>query len=165
MIKRMLIYCLIGLISGVADWYYLDLLANFPWGPLSDEVIMVPVVILLNFGIWILPVVATAVYEIRHSKSVRLSALSGIATWISAIFGYYTFYTMLLSFWGLPHMENMLLFKEQNATFWQDWLGSFQQVILYQFLEWISVAVVGGGLLGYTIGKLSLSMMNKQKEI
>jgi hypothetical protein len=59
----------------------------------------------------------------------------------------------------------MLLFKEQNATFWQDWLGSFQQVILYQFLEWISVAVVGGGLLGYTIGKLSLSMMNKQKEI
>ena len=165
MIGRMLIYCLIGLIFGVADWYYLDLLANFPWGSLSDKVIMVPVVILLNFGIWLLPVVATAVYEIRHSKSARLSALSGIATWTSAIFGYYTFYTMLLSFWGLPHMEHMLLSKEQNATFWQDWMGSFRQLILYQFLEWISIAVVGGGLLGYTIGKLSLSMMNKQKEI
>ena len=62
-------------------------------------------------------------------------------------------------------MEHMMLSKEQNDTLWKDWMGSFRQLILYQFLEWISIAVVGGGLLGYTIGKLSLSMMNKQKEI
>lgn len=161
--KRLLTYCLIGLIFGVLDWYYLNLLANFPWGSLGEKLIIVPIIILLNFGIWLVPVLAIVIHEIYSSKSVRLSTLSGIVTWGFSILGYYTYYTVLLSFWGLPHMEHMLVTKEHPATFWQDWFETFQVVILNQFLEWIPVAIVGGGVLGYTTGKLLLNRVTKPR--
>ena len=159
--KRLLTYCLIGLIFGVIDWYYLDLLANFPWGPLGEKLIIIPIIITLNFGIWLLPVLGVSIYEVYQSKSIRLSTLSGIAIWVWSILGYYTYYTVLLSFWGLPHMEHMLIHQERHAAFWHDWFNTFKVVILFQFLEWLPVAIVGGGVIGYGAGKLILNKMTK----
>lgn len=159
--KRLLTYCFVGLIFGVIDWYYLDLLANFPWGPLGEKLIIIPIIITLNFGIWLVPVLGVSIYEVHQSKSVRLSTLSGMAIWVCSILGYYTYYTALLSFWGLPHMEYMLISQEHHAEYWQDWFETFKAVILYQFLEWLPIAIVGGGVIGYGIGKLVLNKMAK----
>ena len=159
--KRLLTYCLIGLIFGVVDWYYLDLLANFPWGPLGEKLIIIPIIITLNFGIWLVPVLGVSIYEVYQSKSVQLSTLSGITIWVFSILGYYIYYTALLSFWGLPHMEHMLISQKQHAPFWQDWFNTFKVVILCQFLEWLPVAIVGGGVIGYGAGKLILNKMTK----
>ena len=100
--KRLLTYCFVGSIFGVIDWYYLDLLANFPWGPLGEKLIIIPIIITLNFGIWLVPVLGVSIYEVYQSKSVWLSTLSGIIIWVCSILGNYTYYTALLSFWGLP---------------------------------------------------------------
>jgi len=159
--KRLHTYCLVGLTFGVIDWFYLDLLANFPWGPLGDKLIIVPIILSLNFGIWLVPVLGVSIYEVHQSKSVRLSALSGMAIWACSILGYYTYYIALLSFWGLPHMEHMLINQEHHAEYWQDWFQTFKVVILYQFFEWIPVAIVGGGGIGYGVGKLVLKKMTK----
>lgn len=49
--KRWLIYASVGFLFGIADWYYLNLLAHFPWGKLQNNPIVIPIIILLNYGI------------------------------------------------------------------------------------------------------------------
>jgi len=160
--KRWLIYCLIGLAFGVVDWYYLDSLAHFPWGQLGESPVVIPIIIALNYGIWLVPVLPIAIYEVHRYKSARLSAVAGITVWSSAIFGYYTYYTALLAFWGLPHMDYLLVLGKRSPTFWQDWARVFQKVILSQFLEWIIIAVIGGGIVGLIASRVWLCWLGRR---
>jgi hypothetical protein len=77
--KRWLMYTPVGLAFGVMDWYYLERLAHFPWGGLGDNLIVVPIIIVLNFGIWLAPVIPITLNEIRIPRStVRASLYSTI---------------------------------------------------------------------------------------
>lgn len=163
--KRWLIYCLIGLVFGVVDWYYLDLLAHFSWGQLGESLLVIPIIIALNYGIWLVPVVPIAIYEVHRSRSTRLSAVSGITVWSSAIFSYYTYYTALLAFWGLPNMDYLLVIGEHPPTFWQDWAIVFQKVILSQFLEWIIIAVIGGGIVGLIASRFYFYWLGRRTKV
>lgn len=152
---RWLIYSWFGLVFGVLDWYYLELLAHFPWGSLGNNPIVVPIIIGLNYGIWLVPVLPVTYYESRHSRSGSKSALSGALCWSCSILSYYTYYTLLLAFWGLPNMDHLLVLGEKPAGFWQQWSVAFQRIILGQFLEWLPIALLGGAIIGYLVYTLT----------
>lgn len=163
--ERWLVYCLIGLVFGVVDWYYLDLLTHISWGQLGESPLVVPVIIALNYGVWLVPVVPIAIYETRRHKLALPSALASVTVWSSAIFGYYTYYTALLAFWGLPHMDYLLVFGERSPTFWQDWAKVFWKVILSQFLEWIIIAIVGGSIVGFIASRSYIYWIGRRTKI
>ena len=158
--KRWLIYILIGLCFGIVDWYFLDLLASL-FAKLGQNESMFEVVIIhlliimifmgLNYGIWLVPVIPTAIYEINQSRSLAQAALSAVVIWVAAIFSYYAYYTFLLMFVGLPNLDFMLFSNRQSSTYWTDWWPPFQRVIVDQFVEWIGIAVIGGVLVGALI--------------
>lgn len=155
--KRWLTYILIGLAFGVVDWYFLDLLATAFTALGQDEtrfaspivrLLLVAIVMGLNFGVWLVPVIPAAIYEVKRSRSLRRAALAAVLIWVAAIFGYYTFYAFLLMFVGAPHLEFMLFSNRHAPTYWADWWPPFRRVILNQFIEWIGIAVIGGALTG-----------------
>jgi len=53
--KRFTAYALIGLFFGILDWFYLDWLAHFQWGALSESLLVIPFILLMNYGIWVKP--------------------------------------------------------------------------------------------------------------
>ncbi len=150
--KRLFIYIMIGIVFGIADWHYLDWLAHVPWGAMGSQPWMVPVVIALNYGIWLAPVLPIAVFDGRASRSAKNSALAAAACWTGAILSYYLYYTALLAFGRLPHMEGLTLFQEWSPGFWEAWSGAFQRIILNQVIEWLPVSVLGGAFLGFCTG-------------
>ncbi len=150
--KRFLIYSLLGITFGVADWHYLDLLAYAQWGTLQNQAWMVWVVIALNVGVWLLPLLPVALHESRVSLSAKSAALAGALCWSSSILGYYLYYTALLASGRLPHMTHLNIFQEWSAGFWQGWSAAFQKIILQQVIEWLPVSIVGGALLGLCVG-------------
>ena len=160
--KRFAIYVAAGVLFGILDWYYLNGLANFHWGSLGESILVIPIILFLNFGIWLLPVVAVAICEERRSHSLRQAALSGAIVWASAITSYYLYYTVLLAFFGLPHMEHLLFINRNELTFWSEWSIAFKRIILSQFLEWIGIALVGGGVVGYLSAKIDLGIRKRK---
>lgn len=64
--------------------------------------------------LWVLPV---AFNESRVSGSARHSALAGVLCWSSSVISYYSYYTLLLAFWGLPNLEHMLILQEKEEGF------------------------------------------------
>lgn len=146
--KRWHYYCLIGLLFGILDWFYLDWLSR-SLGPNLGEnpFIVIPIIITLNYGIWLVPVIPVIIYEIRQADHIKGPILAAILTWCSALFGYYTYYTILLSLGKLPNLAHLNLFGNRYEGFWRDYWVMFRRIILYQFLEWIPIAVVGGGII------------------
>ncbi len=149
--KRWLIYASVGFLFGIADLYYLNLLAHFPWGKLQNNPIVIPIIILLNYGIWLVPVLPVTFYESRTSGAVSRSAMAGALCWVCSIISYYIYYLLLLAFWGLPNMEHLLVVGPKQAGFWQEWSVAFQKIILNQVIEWLPIALVGGSLVGIAV--------------
>ena len=95
-----------------------------------------------------MPVIPAAIYEFRRSCSVPCAALAAVLIWVAAIFSYYLFYTVLLIFVGLPHLDSMLFSNRHDPAYWQDFWPPFRRIILNQILEWIGIAIIGGALTG-----------------
>lgn len=156
--NRWLIYVAVGLCFGIADWYFLDLLALFSQNPALDDTLLqapeyirtliVIALITLNYGIWLVPVIPTAIYEMKRSCSLRHAAISAVIVWSAAMVSYYSYYAFILMFIGVPNMDLMLFSNRQAANYWNDWWPPFKRVILDQFLEWLGIAVIGGAIVG-----------------
>jgi len=146
--NRFLIYAIIGLLFGVLDWFYLDWLAHLSWGSLGQSVLVIPLILLMNYGIWLVPVIPIGIHEARRAVRGTTPALASALTWFCAMLGYYGYYTVLLSLGKLPHLEYLNVFAGKYTTFWLDYWKMFQRVILSQFLEWSLIALVAGSTLG-----------------
>jgi hypothetical protein len=146
--KRWHYYAVIGLIFGIFDWFYLDWLSR-DFGPNLGEnpFIVIPIIIGLNYGIWLVPVIPVVIYEIKQADTIKGPILAAILTWCCALFSYYTFYAVLLSLGKLIHLEHLNLFGDRYAGFWGDYWRMFRWIILSQFLEWIPIAIIGGSLI------------------
>lgn len=145
---RFLFYAIIGLIFGVIDWFYLDWLAHISWGSLGESILVIPIIILMNYGIWLVPIVPVVIYEARHAERMISPMLAGMLTWSCAIFSYYVYYAILLSLGKLIHLEHLNIFGDKNATFWYYYWQMFKGIILGQFFEWIIIAIIGGAITG-----------------
>jgi hypothetical protein len=166
--KRWFVYALIGFLFGILDWYFLDLLSSVTpklnpdnW-PLIFQLLAVAVILALNWGIWLVPVIPVAIYESRRSGYVRLAAFASVIVWTFAILSYYLYYTLLLLFWGLPHMDFMLYSNRHAPTYWQDWKPAFQRIVLAQFFDWIGVAIIGGAIVGTLTAILYRTFRNRK---
>jgi hypothetical protein len=156
--NRWLIYMAVGLCFGLADWYFLNLLASLGQNEALNEnlleapeyirVLIVMVLIISNYGVWLIPVIPAAIYEMKRSQSLRQAAISAVIVWSMAMLSYYAYYAFMLMFVGLPNMDFMLFSNRQSATYWADWWPPFRRVILNQFVEWIGVAAIGGAIVG-----------------
>lgn len=60
---------------------------------------------------------------------------------------YYTYYAILLSTGRLPNLAHLNLFGTRYAGFWRDYWAMFNKIILFQFLEWVPIAVIGGSII------------------
>ena len=147
--KRWYIYCLIGLAFGVIDWFYLDWLAfDFRPNLAESSVWIIPLMIAMNYGIWLVPLIPAVIFESRKADRIKTPILTGILVWSSAIFSYYAYYGILLSLGKLPHLEYLNIFGEKYGVFWEEYWRKFWYLILGQFLEWIPIAVIGGAIIG-----------------
>jgi len=149
MSKRWYTYTLIGLVFGVFDWFFLDWLSS-GFGPRLGEnpFIVIPIILALNYGIWLVPIIPVTLYEARRAEKIKGPIFAGILTWCCALLSYYGYYAILLSLGKLPHLENLRVFGERYEGFWTDYWKIFSNIILGQLLEWTIVAVLGGGVIG-----------------
>lgn len=157
---RFLLYALVGLNFGIIDWFYLNWLAHISWGTVGEESILVlPIVVGMNYGIWLVPIIPVAIYEARHARRIRNPMLAGMLTWSCAIFSYYVYYAILLSLGKLINLEHLNIFGDKSETFWSEYWHMFNRIILGQFIEWIIIAVIGGAI----IGALSLWFIHERE--
>jgi hypothetical protein len=170
--NRWLIYIAVGLCFGFADWYFLDLLASLSQNQALNEnllqapeyirVLIVMVLVISNYGVWLIPVIPTAIYEMKRSQSLRRAAISAVIVWSMAMLSYYAYYAFMLMFIGLPNMDFMFFSNRQSATYWADWWPPFQRVILAQFFDWIGIAVIGGVIVG-TLSAYVFNLVSKRR--
>ena len=87
--KRWHLYVLIGLAFGVFDWFFLQWLSK-GFGPNLGEnpFIVIPIIIGLNYGIWLVPIIPIVIYETLGAKSIKSPILAAILTWCCALFSY-----------------------------------------------------------------------------
>ena len=147
--KRWHYYILIGLVFGVFDWFYLDWLSS-GLGPNLGEnpLIIIPIIIALNYGIWLVPIIPVAFYETKKTDHIKGPILAGILTWCCALFSYYAYYAILLSLGRLPNLAHLNLFAERYDGFWGEYGRMFIRIIFWQFIEWIPIAVIGSSIIG-----------------
>ncbi len=160
--KRPWLYALAGLCFGVLDWFYLDWLPSLGRSPaLNDWLMAAPGIVrilavlapvALNYGIWLVPVIPVAIFEMKRSASIRRSALAAVIVWVAAMLGYYSFYALLLLFAGLPQLEFMLYSNRFTPGYWTNPWPLFRNLILNQVLMWAAIAVVCGGIVGAATG-------------
>ena len=130
------------------DWFYLDWLAHLSWGSLGESRLVVPIIIGMNFGIWLVPIIPMEIYESRVAEKNIYSMFAGILTWSCAIFSYYVYYAIMLSKGILFNLEHLNVFGDKYATFWPEYWQMFNRIILSQFFEWIIIAIIGGAITG-----------------
>lgn len=145
---RFFFYSIIGLIFGIIDWFYLNWLAHISWGNLGESMLVIPIIIAMNYGVWLVPIIPVVIYETRRAERMIYPMLAGMLTWSCAIFSYYAYYAILLSLGKLNHMEQFNIFGDKNDSFWYYYWHMFQGIILGQFFEWIIIAVIGGAIIG-----------------
>lgn len=147
--KRWHYYILIGLAFGVFDWFFLQWLSD-GLGPNLVEVfgenpfIVIPIIVGLNYGIWLVPIIPVVIYETRRATSIKTPILAAILTWTCALFSYYAYYAVLLSLGKLANLAYLNVFGDRFDGFWAEFGRMFNRIILFQFLEWLPVALIGG---------------------
>jgi len=108
---RFLLYAIIGLTFGIINWFYLNWLAHISWGSLRESILVIPIIIGMNYGIWLVPIIPVVIYEALQTKRIRNPVVAGILTWSCAIFSYYFYYAILLSLGKLPNLELLNIFE------------------------------------------------------
>jgi len=167
--RRCIIYLAIGALFGVLDFFYLGFIYGVPWqrvfgssavGALAAR--WVPFVI-LNIGVWLLPVIPIALCEARRSRSRRRAALASLGTWCAAIVAYYLANAAQLAFLGVPGRAGLHISNCGSAHFWTNWLSVLQGDILGGIVEWTPVAVVGGAVVGFLTGFIYLGLSTSRR--
>lgn len=144
--KRWWIYLLVGIIFGVVDFYYQIWMMQLKLGQL-------PLMILI-LGIWLVVAVPTAWYEARRSRSVWLSAAASVIAWSAAVISYYLFLAAKLVLIGEPSRPEMHISNRHDPNFWKNVWGLFKGDFASGVFDWLPLALIGGGLVGLTVGFL-----------
>ncbi|HPL30778.1 MAG TPA: hypothetical protein PLG21_22255 [Anaerolineae bacterium] len=159
--RRWAIYLVIGIVFGAIDFFYLGFLyglagpqvlfASFPVGRFLLWLV-------LNVGIWLVPVIPIAVYEARLSRSRLRSVVASLSTWCAAIVAYYLTNAVQLAFIGLPGRREMHISNHNAPYFWRNWASVLRGDILGGITEWIVVAIIGGAIVGFLTASILLRL-------
>ncbi|GHU08304.1 hypothetical protein FACS189431_4310 [Alphaproteobacteria bacterium] len=136
---RWLIYILIGVVFGIID-YYIQLLTRTFDSRLAYAVVA--------FGVWLIPAVPIAIYEMKVSKSILRTMLTTVATWVVAVFVYYTYIMFRLMFIGQDSMAHLHISNSNDPYYWENIKSTFEGDVLGR-IEWFWAAIVGGAVVGF----------------
>ena len=143
--KRWLVYALIGVLFGLFDYYFQQI---------AQSGTSLATRIMIIYGIWLVPLVPIALYEVKRSRSELKTALACAFTWSVAIIAYYLYMAIELIIIGKDTRPELHFSNSSDPYYWSN-LG---QVLGNDtgggILEWITLALVCGGLLGLCIGFL-----------
>ena len=112
---------------------------------LIDYFFLDPVIrpnLILALAVWLIPIIPISIYEIKVTGLKQKTVLASITSWISAVIAYYICYAIKLSF------DNLVV-----SFSWRD--------ILFDILLWVVVAVVGGGIVGFSVAIIYKFMYGK----
>ena len=154
MLKRWLVYILIGIVFGVFDFYYQAFISDtmhvHPLGGLGISLIL-PI---LEIGIWLAPIIPIVVHEARLSTSSWLPALASALTWSTSVAAYYLTNAFQLAIMGVPGRPELHISNHLDPYFWSNWRGVFFEELVANNVEWIIVAVIGGAVTGFLLSFL-----------
>jgi hypothetical protein len=146
--KRWFICVLVGVLFGIFDFYYQELTqgivtSSFLW-------------FIVAWGIWLVPVIPIILYAAKVSHSKLTSALASIATWCSSVISYYVFMMMKLVLIGQATRPELYIANYRDPFYWSNLKSVFLGDVLGGIMEWILIAVVGGGIVGFSVSFLYL---------
>ena len=140
--KRWAIYGLVGIVFGVFDYFFQQ---NIP----SDASSITRVAIF--YGIWLVLLVPIALYEVRKSHSELKTALACASTWSVAIVAYYLYMAIELVIIGKDARPELHFSNFHDPDYWTNLGQVFLGDVTGGIVEWIMLAIVGGGMLGLVI--------------
>lgn len=165
--RRWIVYTLVGIAFGALDFYYLGLLHRripygaFAAGPLGDSLDFVVRFLVLNVGLWLVPVVPIAIREARRTGSALRAAAATVYVWCVAVLAYYLTNAAHLLLVGEPARMELHITNRADPWFGHNWSNVFRWDILGGSVEWLVVAVVGGAIVGLLVGGLALWRTNQ----
>ncbi len=111
---------------------------------------------MLSVGIWLLPIVPIALYEVRISRSRVRPALACSLTWCATITSYYLTNAVQLAFIGVPTRLEMHISNRLDPFFWDNWKSELLYDVGGSIVGWGVVALVGGFIIGFIISLIYL---------
>lgn len=145
--KRWLIYAVIGILFGVADFFYQGLMQNL--SPLALQLALI-------LGVWLVPAFLVALPEARATRSSWKAGLATMFSWSMAVLAYYLFMAIKLAYIGEPSRPEMHISNSAAPEFLANWQVVLRYDILGGIKEWAPLALVGGFLVGWAMGGLYL---------
>jgi hypothetical protein len=139
---------LVGVLFGIFDFYYQELTQGivtswFLW-------------FLVAWGIWLVPVLPIIIHTARVSQSKLTSAFAGIATWCTSVISYYVYLMIKLVLIGQATRPELQISNYRDPFYWSNLKSVFSGEVLGGILEWILIAAVGGGIVGFSVSFLYL---------
>ena len=136
---RWIIYGLVGLAFGVAD-FYIEAVAR--------QFLIYPALLFVGF-IWVVPSFCVALYEIKKSDSKSRAVKASILAWVAGVVAYYLVYTSTLAL-----SKTIVSFS----------MGD----ILLDIVLWSVAAAMGGAIVGFltaTIYKAWFKKKSNKEEV
>lgn len=153
--KRYYAYLIVGLIFGLADWYFVDWINAQLSSPEITSAKIRTALKLANVLVWLAPIVPVLIYETRRAANPWQPMLAGALVWSAAIVAYYSLYAWLLSQGRIVGWEHLSIHLGSEKGFWVDFWSVARVTFLKEFRDWIWVALVGGGGMGLSAWVLS----------
>ncbi|CAH0155275.1 hypothetical protein SRABI80_00728 [Peribacillus frigoritolerans] len=149
---RWFIYLVIGIVFGVFDFYFHSFISNVL---VQGETLWT----VLTYGVWLVPIVPIALYEVRISKSSVRSALASSSTWLVSIIFYYLCNAIQLGIIGRSTRPELHISNHKDPFFWGNWKNVFwEDIVIRGIVEWSVVAVTGGFIVGFSVGFIYLRL-------
>lgn len=149
--SRWRIYALVGILFGVFDFYY----QNFTQRVEVSSLVR----IILILGVWLAPLIPIILYESKVTRSTWRAALASVFTWCVSVAAYYLTNGVQLAFIGVPGRLELHIPNYSAPHFLSNWLSVFLYDLIGGSLEWLVVAVVGGGTIGFLVSFLYLRLL------
>jgi hypothetical protein len=146
--KRWFICILVGVLFGIFDFYYQELTQGIVTSSLLWFIVA--------WGIWLMPVIPIVLYAAKASQSKLISTLASIVTWCTAVISYYVFLMMKLIFIGQATRPELYITNYKDPFYWSNLKSVFLGDVLGGIIEWILIAAVGGGIVGFSVSFIYL---------
>lgn len=155
--KRWFIYIIIGVLFGIFDFYYQEF---------TKEIVTSYVRwFAVAWGIWLVPIIPIVLYEAKVSGSRLMSALANILTWSVSTISYYLFIVIKLIFIGQATRQELYISNYRDQFYWSNLKSVIWGEVFGGIIDWISVAVVGGFIVGYLVSFIYLRLRRTHKVI
>lgn len=141
--KRWLLYGVIGIAFGVID-YFFQQVAQQDSSPVTRVIVI--------YGIWLIPLIPIALYEVHASRSVVKPAIASALAWSLAIVAYYLYMAVELIIIGKDSRPELQFGNHQDPYYWSNLGQVFSGEVSGGIFEWLALAIFGGGLIGLVIG-------------